>query len=81
MTPEQFTYWLQGFVEIRGSTPTPGEWDIIKDHLATVFNKVTPYRTTIEPGIGPGIAEPYRGNPVVPNPIGPYVHTPWTSTC
>lgn len=47
MTPEQFTYWLQGFVEIRETEKvglTEREWDIIKDHLKTVFNKVTPYR-------------------------------------
>lgn len=64
MTPEQFAYWLQGYVEIRGSAPTSGEWEVIKDHLATVFKKVTPDRITI----GPGIAEPYRGNP---NPYMP----------
>ena len=68
MTPEQFAYWLQGFVEIRGSTPTHGEWDVIKDHLATVFKKVTPDRQPYP--FGPGIAEPYRGT----NPL-----TPWTS--
>lgn len=79
MTPEQFTYWLQGFVEIRGSAPTAGEWDVIKDHLATVFNKVTPNRQGLP--LGPGIAEPYRGTPVTPMPIGPYVTQPdkWTS--
>jgi hypothetical protein len=49
MTPEQFTYWLQGFVEIRGSAPTAGEWDVIKDHLATVFKKVTPTYPMVAP--------------------------------
>lgn len=77
MTPEQFAYWLQGFVEIRGSVPTSAEWDVIKDHLATVFKKVTPDRQVLPPG--PGIAEPYRGTPVTPMPIGPYVSPPWTS--
>ncbi len=43
MTPEQFTYWLQGFME----TADPKSIDekqtqIIKDHLALVFTKVTP---------------------------------------
>lgn len=79
MTPEQFTYWLQGFVEISQKPPTDKEWLVIKDHLATVFNKVTPDRTTIRPAI----AEPYRGYPVTPAPIGPYMPTnplaPWTS--
>jgi len=47
MTPEQFTYWLQGFNEIREKEAvglTEKEWDIIKDHLRTVFHKVTPER-------------------------------------
>jgi hypothetical protein len=57
MTTEQFCYWLQGFVELRGSTPTPGEWDVIKDHLATVFKKVTPNYPT------PGIATPTLPGP------------------
>jgi len=43
MTPEQFTYWLQGFIEINDpKTIGEKETQIIKDHLATVFNKVTP---------------------------------------
>jgi hypothetical protein len=71
MTPEQFAYWLQGYVEIRGSTPTPGEWDVIKDHLATVFKKVTPDRQPYP--LGPAIAEPYRGTPAIPTPLGPYI--------
>lgn len=46
MTPEQFCYWLQGAFEI---LPDNMELDItqlqvIKDHLATVFTKVTPER-------------------------------------
>lgn len=44
MTPEQFAYWLQGFTEISGKTPTEKEWGIIKDHLSLVFLKVTPNR-------------------------------------
>jgi len=43
MTAEQFTYWLQGFIEINDpKTIGEKETQIIKDHLATVFNKVTP---------------------------------------
>lgn len=48
MTPEQFTYWLQGFVEIRETEKvglTEKEWNIITDHLKTVFHKVTPVYT------------------------------------
>lgn len=42
MQAEQFAYWLQGFVELNGDMPTPEQWQSIKDHLATVFVKVTP---------------------------------------
>jgi hypothetical protein len=47
MTPEQFAYWMQGFVEIQNSNepPTKEQWQIIKDHLQLVFNKVTPQYT------------------------------------
>jgi len=33
MTPENFTYWLNGFVELNGTPPTPEQWDCIKEHL------------------------------------------------
>ena len=43
MTPENFVYWLQGFVEMNGrENPTPEQWNSIRDHLKTVFIKVTP---------------------------------------
>lgn len=39
MTPETFTYWLQGFVELSESNSVPNEkqWLMIKDHLKLVF--------------------------------------------
>lgn len=42
MTPENFTYWLQGFAEVHKEAPTPEQWSIIKDHLQLVFKKETP---------------------------------------
>lgn len=47
MTPEQFAYWLQGFVEITHQMERPSEqqWAVIKDHLKQVFDKRTPDRT------------------------------------
>ena len=44
MTAEQFAYWLQGFSEIHREPPTAEQWQVIRDHLATVFTKVTPNR-------------------------------------
>lgn len=57
MNSEQFCYWLQGFCELSTDAPTPEQWKAIKEHLATVYWKVTPlapgdvYRTT--PAIWP----------------------------
>lgn len=42
MTEQQFAYWLQGFAELTGDTPTAEQWKSIREHLATVFVKVTP---------------------------------------
>lgn len=42
MTPENFVYWLNGFVELNGNPPTPEQWQSIKEHLQLVMTKVTP---------------------------------------
>lgn len=44
MTPEQFCYWLQGYVETNPyrTAPTTQEWSVIVDHMALVFEKKTP---------------------------------------
>ncbi len=44
MTPEQFVYWMKGYVEISNNSDGIGsqEWQIIKDHLNQVFDKRTP---------------------------------------
>lgn len=45
MSPESFTYWLQGYFEISDSNNlSPQQVQIIRDHLALVFEKVTPDR-------------------------------------
>ena len=45
MTPENFTYWLQGYFEISESKMLSSkQTQVIKDHLALVFTKVTPDR-------------------------------------
>lgn len=42
MNHDQFTYWLQGFVEMNGGKePTKAQWQMIKDHLQLCFVKVT----------------------------------------
>lgn len=58
MTPSDFVYWLNGFVELTDGLERPSErqWQVIKDHLQLVFEKQTPdrgnecdYRMLIEP--------------------------------
>jgi len=45
MTTDQFTYWLQGFLEISDAKKlNEKQVQIIKDHLDLVFTKVTPDR-------------------------------------
>lgn len=51
MTAEQFAYWLNGFIELNGKEPTPEQWQSIKEHLATVFNKVTPQMPKFTPPV------------------------------
>lgn len=42
MTAENFVFWLNGYFELGGENLSPQQVQIIKDHLALVFNKVTP---------------------------------------
>lgn len=43
MTPEQFCYWLQGAFETMDEGRGLSSFDhTIRDHLQTVFKKVTP---------------------------------------
>jgi hypothetical protein len=42
MTTEQFTYWLQGFFELSGTTTLNEEQvKVIKEHIALVLEKKT----------------------------------------
>ena len=48
MKPEAFVYWLQGFLELENpKSLNARQTQIVKDHLALVFNKVTPDRVLI----------------------------------
>lgn len=52
MTPENFCYWLQGYIEISRANNQPivitdKEVKVIEDHLSLVLTKVTPNRSTI----------------------------------
>lgn len=41
MTPEQFCYWMNGYVDLNGDTPNEDQWAVIVEHLQTVFKKTT----------------------------------------
>ena len=73
MTAEQFTYWLQGFMEVANPTTLDAtQTQIIKDHLALVFDKQTPHRT-FTPPLAPMPTTPYpmwqEPHPFLPNPF------------
>lgn len=65
MTPEQFAYWMQGFAELNAAPPTAEQWQSIREHLATVFAKVTPrvlgpnYASPAVPPINIGMPFPF----------------------
>ena len=72
MTPEQFTYWLQGKLEGRTILDLGSdELKMIQDHLNTVFHKVTPTYIPNRPTIQPTYTYLQK------NPLDP----PYTITC
>lgn len=64
MTPEHFAYWLQGFAELHGlhgpTPPTDAQWHSIREHLGTVFTKITPAMNASTP-VEPDQNSIYRG--------------------
>ena len=55
MNNTEFTYWLQGFVEMNGGKePTKEQWRMIKDHLQLCFRKLTPPFQPYAKGVGIG---------------------------
>lgn len=71
MEPIQFCYWLQGFAELNASPPTLEQWQAIRDHLQTVFKKVTPVMPNPLVSQGPLGIQPYDN---APRPF------PWTGS-
>jgi len=54
MTPQEFCYWLQGFLEISNARKIDADQlTIIKDHLQLVFKKETPNRVNFREFTGP----------------------------
>jgi len=55
MTPENFTYWLQGFVELNQAVPTEAQWRSIKEHLslASKLSQTSVSKETVVSPAGP----------------------------
>lgn len=71
MTTEQFAYWLQGFSEIHGASPSAEQWEMIKEHLQTCFVKVTSNKVVNRDHWDKQISDKLRelGTPVSPSTI------------
>lgn len=54
MDSTQFCYWLQGYVELGGKPPTKEQWEVVKEHLGLVFNKVTTKTVSVPSQLGFG---------------------------
>ena len=66
MTPTEFVYWLQGFLEIADPKKlTKQQIEIIKDHISLVMDKQTPNRISTPQIYSPPTLEP----PHLPNPL------------
>ena len=64
MTSNDFCYWLNGIFELsKDDNLTTEQVKIIKDHLALVFNKVTPRYEYYKM---PTYIDPYVGDPFFP---------------
>lgn len=59
MTAEQFAYWLQGYAELNAAPPTAEQWQSIREHLGTVFNKITPNIELPSVPFAPGHVPPW----------------------
>lgn len=79
MTPENFCYWLQGYVELtlaasHGNDPvhlTNEQVRTIQSHLQLVFEKVTNPLRLVEKTLSGAVVEPPVGWPTVVNtPFG-----------
>ena len=72
MTEREFCYWLQGLFEIGGVTSLDEQQtQIVKDHLALVFKKVTPDRKPMDTPKTPAVPMPGLPYEMLREPIHP----------
>ena len=58
MSPENFIYWLNGFVEMGGERPTEEQWKMLKEHLALTMQKITTTTISLPPQYFPNPGRP-----------------------
>jgi len=76
MTSKEFVVWMQGFVEACNDySPTPKQWDTLKDKLAEVKDEPTPSLPFGVPNTGTIQTLPF----IQPYPSDPY--NPYKITC
>jgi len=72
VTDREFCYWLQGFAELSGDTMlAEPQWKMIREHLATVFRKVTPQLDQLKPSYAPAIPYDKQWPATVGTPVRP----------
>lgn len=72
MTSKEYVIWLKGFVEACNEySPTPKQWDTLKDKLAEVKDEPTPSFPFGTPNTTPFI-QPVWQEPHYPNPLDKY---------
>ncbi len=73
MTSKEFVVWMQGFVTACNDySPTPKQWDIMKDELAKVKDEPTPSYIGFTPNTGGTIQTLPFIQPAPSDPLNPY---------
>ena len=80
MTSKEFVVWMQGFVTACNDySPTPKQWDIMKDELAKVKDEPTPPYIGFTPNTGGTIQTLPFIQPAPSDPLNPYKITSGTT--
>jgi hypothetical protein len=73
MTSKEFVVWMQGFVTACNDySPTPKQWDTLKDKLAEVKDDTTPSYPVFTPNTGGIIQTLPFIQPAPSDPLNPY---------
>ena len=79
MTSKEFVVWMQGFVEACNEySPTPKQWDTLKDKLSEVKDEPTVSFPTFTPNTAPIQTLPFI-QPYPSDPYNPYKITSGTT--